>query len=283
VLLDKTTEPEDPLYGAIHAEAVGVAGFSFGGFTSLAAAAGTADGQVPADSRVKAIMPIARGSFLPQPVSLADVQIPTLLFAGEQDDFGLDDQARRDLRTLSSDDKFLAIVDPANHTDVGWTRCQQSPSSTICPNDKALEVETILATAFFSRYLEGQDDFASVLSQSYAVQHEPAFEFWTTAVTDTNGDKRTGFGDFVTLSNAFGTMGSDAARSRADFNRDRHVDFADFVLLSINYTGDSVTTATVPEPAAQGLAAGACLLLVCVYRSTRESKASRTGHAPLFD
>ena len=126
-----------------------------------------------------------------------------------------------------------------------------------------MQVETILGAAFFDRYLRGEHTFDGVLSQAYAVQHEPSFEFWATAITDTNSDKRTTFEDFLKLSEGFGKTGRDARSSRADFNRDSVVDFADFLLLSQNYSGVAgVTAAAVPEPNSFSMAAMVSLFLL---------------------
>ena len=269
VLFDKTATESDPLHETINTAGVGVAGFSFGGFTSLAAAAGTNSGPTMPDERIKAIMPIARGSFLEEPVSLTNVHIPTLLFAGEDDDFGLDNRLRtEDLRRLAATDKFAAIVDGADHGDVGVSRCQQSPATTACPNDDAMEIESILAVSFFQRYLQDDATFSDVLSQSYALQHEPPFEFWQSAVTDTNNDKRTDFADFLKLSEEFGKTGREALRSGVDFDRDRLVGFADFLLLAQNFSGSLEAPAAVPEPSAFGLLVLASICLLALRQRT---------------
>ena len=250
VLFDRADMEGDPLQGKINTTGVGVAGFSFGGFTSMAVAAGTTDDVIAGDERVKAIMPIARGSFVAEPVDVGDITVPTLLFAGEDDDFGLDNRLRTgDFERVSSATKFAAIAPGANHVDVGWTRCQQSPAEATCNNDAELEIETVLATAFFDQYLRGNDTYADVLTQSYAQSHEPVFEFWDTAIADTNRNKKTDFEDFLKLAESFGKTGAQARRSRADFNDDSSVDFADFLLLTRNFpTSTENQSAVVPEP-----------------------------------
>jgi predicted dienelactone hydrolase len=67
----------------IDPERIAVGGHSFGGFTALAVAGGF--GEVPADPRVEAVVPIAAAAMLLSDAELAAVDVPTLLLSGTSD------------------------------------------------------------------------------------------------------------------------------------------------------------------------------------------------------
>lgn len=106
-MLEKNEDPADPFYRTIDADRIGVCGHSFGGFTSLAMAAGFgADPPpdlapdlpeelqldlpedlepVPPDPRVDAIVPIAPVSSWFGDSELAGINVPTLIIGGTHD------------------------------------------------------------------------------------------------------------------------------------------------------------------------------------------------------
>ncbi len=269
-LLAPGTPAGDAFAGEIDPDKIGMTGYSFGGYTTFATAAGVSyrGTTVPADERVKAILPISRGSFYEQPFDLSKIEVPALVLAGKDDEFDLDSWARTDFGQIRSADKYLALVAGADHTDVGWSLCQQSPADKACFND--LELATIgqYGAAFFSRYLEGDTSFDSMLTVAYASEHFPKVEFWQQAIVDTNGDGRTTLVEFGRLKDNFGLTGRNAVFSRGDFNRDRRIDLADFGLLKLNLSGPS---AAVPEPSSTRLALIACCLLLAVSLRRRWS------------
>ena len=180
-------------------------------------------------------------------LTASDIQVPTLLFAGEDDRFSADDAARRDLRGISHSDRFMAIFDGLDHPSSGLSTCQQSLIGTECPNDDVMEVQAILGTSFFDKYLRGNDTYEDVLSQHYAVEHELSFGFFQGAEADVNRDRKTDLEDFLVLADLFGKTKL-GRQHRVDFNKDKMVDFTDFLLLAQNYTGGAGATASVPEP-----------------------------------
>ncbi|MFO0897685.1 MAG: PEP-CTERM sorting domain-containing protein [Pirellulales bacterium] len=246
-LLAPGTPAGDAFAGEIAPDKIGVTGYSFGGYTTFATAAGVSyrGTTVPADERVKAILPISRGSFYEQPFDLSQVEVPALVVAGKDDEFDLDSWARTDFGQIRSADKYLALLAGADHTDVGWSLCQQSPADKACFNDLELATISQYGVAFFSRYLEGDTSFDSMLTVAYAAEHLPKVEFWQQAIVDTNSDGRATLVEFGRLKDNFGRQGTLASYSRGDFNRDRRVDLADFGLLKLNFSGPP---AAVPEP-----------------------------------
>jgi predicted dienelactone hydrolase len=244
-MLAKSGEPGDAFAGTIDAEKIGVSGFSFGGFTTMATVTGVTQGgvTVPPDPRVKAILPIARGSFYAEPIQPADVKVPTLSIVGEDD--GLYGQVTGDLGRISATDKYLAVIVGADHADVGTSFCQQSPEGKACANDFDLATISQYGVAFFSRFLEGDTSFDAMLTAQYAAANFPQVEFWRQAIVDTNSDGRATLVEFGRLKENFGREGTLANYSRGDFNRDRRIDLTDFGLLKLNF---SAPPAAVPEP-----------------------------------
>ena len=83
-LLERSADPADELHRRIDPGRIGVSGHSFGGFTSLAVAAGFA--LAPPDPRVRAIVPIAPASGIFDDAALASIRIPALILGGTLDE-----------------------------------------------------------------------------------------------------------------------------------------------------------------------------------------------------
>jgi predicted dienelactone hydrolase len=83
-LLARSADPADELHRRIDPRRIGVTGHSFGGFTSLAVAAGFV--LAPPDPRVRAIVPIAPASSIFDDAALASIAIPTLILGGTADE-----------------------------------------------------------------------------------------------------------------------------------------------------------------------------------------------------
>jgi predicted dienelactone hydrolase len=130
---------------------VGVMGHSRGTVTALAAAGGSADWNsdpkvancvptkpdnnlcrplVKAEPSVKAVMGLAIGSpSITSGVDLAEVTVPTLLVAGDQDRNSLVSVSQFAVDNISSADKQLVIIKGAVHRSFDSTYCDQTQSA----------------------------------------------------------------------------------------------------------------------------------------------------------
>jgi predicted dienelactone hydrolase len=82
-MLARAADRADPFAGRIDPRRVGVVGHSFGAFTALAVASGFQD--IPADPRVRSIVPISPASSALSDAELAGIRTPTLLLGGTAD------------------------------------------------------------------------------------------------------------------------------------------------------------------------------------------------------
>ncbi|MGH0037206.1 MAG: alpha/beta hydrolase family protein [Myxococcota bacterium] len=82
-ILERNASAGDAFEGRVDPERIGVAGHSFGGFTTLAIGAGFDD--VPPDDRVDALMPVSPVSTSFSDDELASIDLPTLVLGGTAD------------------------------------------------------------------------------------------------------------------------------------------------------------------------------------------------------
>ncbi len=178
-------------FGHVDASNVGVAGHSYGGMTSLFMASGYGGG--PADSRVKAIVPVAASTSQISDAELQSITIPTTLVVGTKD--GLRPSSIRAYSEISSSDRILIQVRGANHThfanvcDIAnalinaglqpeqWYLLGAAALVPIyydtcvppaLPIEEATRLQNLYATATFRRYLLGETGYATYLTKAYA-------------------------------------------------------------------------------------------------------------------
>ena len=129
-LLARSADATDPLYRTVNPFRIGVAGHSFGGFTALAVAAGF-DGEaasefgvplpdgfepIPADPRVRAVVPIAPATFPLGDGELGRIRIPVLLVGGTRDlTTPLDPNVTRPFALIPSNALYRADLQGAAH------------------------------------------------------------------------------------------------------------------------------------------------------------------------
>ncbi len=113
-MLERSAEPGDAFFAGLDPDRIGVSGHSFGGFTSLAMAAGFED--VPPDPRVDAIVPISPVSTAFAEAELAGISIPTLILGGTADiTTPVDPQSTFAFEFISARPRYRVDVRAAGH------------------------------------------------------------------------------------------------------------------------------------------------------------------------
>jgi predicted dienelactone hydrolase len=193
----------DRFFETIDENKIGVLGHSGGGFTSVGTAAGYVD--TPADTRVKAIMPVSaaiRGAYSAE--DLARITVPVLLMGGTLDtavpialnDFAFDALVNAP-RVIQVDvvgathTHFANICAIANWLiDNGLTQdlwpgigaaALIQPYLVTCseeafPLEQVVRLQNLYATALFRFYLNGESGYEEFLGQEYA-ESEPDINF----------------------------------------------------------------------------------------------------------
>ena len=214
-MLEKNEDAADPLYGTIDADRIGVCGHSFGGFTSLAMAAGFgADPPpdldpeipedlepVPPDPRVDAIVPIAPASSWFGDSELAGIDVPTLIIGGTLDT--TTPIATENVRPyeMIPAPVFRADLDGAVHFSfsnscdlIQGMREKGIPQALIdallgaeftapC-NPPSLDVEeahritNLYTVSLFETFLEDDSRYEKYLTEAYAEASEPNVTFY---------------------------------------------------------------------------------------------------------
>lgn len=193
----------DRFFETIDANKIGVLGHSGGGFTAIGAAAGYID--TPADTRVKAIMPVSAaiaGSYTAE--DIAAITVPVLLLGGtldtsvpiELNDFAFDALVNAP-RVAQVDIVGATHTHFANICDIGnwlidnglpqdvWPAIGAAaligPYLTTCsedalPLERVVRLQNLYATALFRFYLNGESGYEEFLTQEYA-DSEPDINF----------------------------------------------------------------------------------------------------------
>jgi len=191
-------QADHQLEGAIDEEAIGLSGHSMGGLTTLLAAFGPLR-----DARVKAALPIAGPACLVGAAAYDTPALPLLVMGASEDTivpwhsvraaydmaqppryllailggnhlrFADLDTVDSALGTLELGEGFLqevsrvADVTGANLTSCVSNAASDLPEASLLSGDRQRELMRLFATAFFDRYLKGDEAAASVLSPEF--------------------------------------------------------------------------------------------------------------------
>jgi predicted dienelactone hydrolase len=197
-MLERSDTPGDTFEGRIDADRIGVAGHSFGGFTTLAIAAGFED--VPPDDRVDAIMPMSPVSTAFSGDALASIDLPTLVVGGTSDvTTPIDPQSVLAFEGTSGLPRYRIDVALAGHnsfTDICpiadaliaaglppdllefiLGNREEGCAPELIPLSEAHRITNRYATAFMRTHVEGDLRYARYLTH-FAARREPDVTFF---------------------------------------------------------------------------------------------------------
>jgi predicted dienelactone hydrolase len=215
-MIERTFTPGDRFHLALNPFLVGVAGHSFGGFTSLAVAAGfdaEAAGAfgvevpetfepIPADPRVRAIVPIAPASTPLGDGELARIRIPTLLVGGTLDrTTPLDPEVTRPYERIPARPLYRADLQGAAHfsftnicdlialaLDAGIPPAllqdlvrggnEEGCAPELLPVEEAQRLTRLVTVAFLRRHLAGDPRYEPHLQPVRLERSEPDLDFF---------------------------------------------------------------------------------------------------------
>ena len=183
-MLQRSIDVTDLFYGSVDPGRIGVAGHSFGGFTTLAMATGFQD--VPPDPRVSAIMPISPASSSFSDEDLAEITLPMLVLGGTSDiTTPIDPQSVRPFAFASSRPRYRVDVEKAGHGSLTnicdfyvallpfvdpflleflLGNFEEGCAPELIPIEEAHRITNLYAVSFFSRDLVGDPRYKRYLT-----------------------------------------------------------------------------------------------------------------------
>jgi len=218
-MLARSALRSDRFYRAVSPFRIGVAGHSFGGFTALAVAAGfggeAASGfglevpadfePIPADPRVRAIVPISPASSALGDDELGRIRVPTLLVGGTLDrTTPLVPELTRPFEKIPGRPLFRADLRRASHfsftnacdliavaeeaglppelvDDAVQGANQEGCAPELLPAEEAQRITNLVTVAFLRRYLAGDPRYERYLRPAWLERHEPDLDFFRKA------------------------------------------------------------------------------------------------------
>jgi predicted dienelactone hydrolase len=198
-MLQRSIDAADPFFGCVDPLRIGVAGHSFGGFTTLAMATGFQD--IPPDPRVSAIMPISPSSRSFSDEDLAEITVPMLVLGGTSDiTTPIDPQSIRPFAFASSRPRYRVDLEKAGHAsftnicdiadvllDAGIPpaiveavlgNAEEGCAPELIPIEEAHRVTNLYAVAFFSRDLAGDPRYKRYLTPGRVLREDLPVHFF---------------------------------------------------------------------------------------------------------
>lgn len=197
-MLARSRRPGDAFHGRVDPSRIGVTGHSFGGFTTLAMAAGLES--VAPDPRVDAILPISPLSTPFAAEALDRIQVPTLVLGGTADTIvPLDPQNVRVFEGASARPRYRVDVEKAGHnsfTDIcglgelpladlppalrGFLQenVDQGCAPELIPIEEAHRLTRLYAVSFFRRYVAGDLRYRRFLTEGRVARRGLAVDFF---------------------------------------------------------------------------------------------------------
>jgi predicted dienelactone hydrolase len=188
-MLERNAAPGDAFEGRVDPDRIGVAGHSFGGFTTIAMGAGFED--VPPDPRVQALMPMSPVSTAFSQAAIANIGVPVLLVGGTADTTTpIDPQTEYAWASLGVRPRYRVDVLEAGHNsftnicqigdallDAGLPpdilafllgNLEEGCSPDLIAIERAHELTNLYATAYLKRNLEGDPRYSRYLTRATA-------------------------------------------------------------------------------------------------------------------
>jgi predicted dienelactone hydrolase len=197
-MLERSIDFADPFFGRVDPLRIGVAGHSFGGFTTLAMATGFQD--VPPDPRVSALMPISPASSGFSDEDLAEITVPMLVLGGTSDiTTPVDPQSVRPFEFASSRPRYRVDVEKAGHgsftnicdfyavllpflppelLEFLLGNFEEGCAPELIPIDEAHRVSNFYAVSFFSRDLVGDPRYKRYLTPGRVHKEDLPVQFF---------------------------------------------------------------------------------------------------------
>lgn len=213
-MLSRNADPEDPFFGSIEEEGIGVLGNSFGAMTAIGTAAGWAGADL--DPRVDAILPVSgvidaglQSDDRPSPNAgftqeqLERITVPTMLMGGTEDvNVFLENNEIAFNQIVNAPVVYSVDVIGATHThfanicqigdfliDTGigpdqWPifaedliePYENTCSPDVFPIEEANRLQNLYSVAFFRRHILGEEGYDQYLTSEFA-DTEPAINF----------------------------------------------------------------------------------------------------------
>ena len=152
-MLEMNRDGDSPFYGLIDEDAVGMAGHSLGGLTTLGLIGGHADRSMH-DDRVKAAI-LLSSPVHPFEDNIPQIDIPVMIMHGDQDAAAIHPEVQRGVAYANAGPpKFYLVIKRCTHFTFGNAPCQDWDSIPKCGKANfSVRVICDYASAFFKRYL----------------------------------------------------------------------------------------------------------------------------------